>query len=295
MASMNHRLPSLSLYVLFCALSSYILHAQTSDGLPASRARDVLKAGAADPDPDTRREVAVVLSVIGTGDRATSLLETLAKDKDPLVREPAIISIGELKDPALAKLVVAALNDNVPEVAFAAARTLFQLKQAEGKRVLIEVVEKETKAKSGFAQAKLREVTRKMKRPKSAFLFVARQGVGFIPVPGLGEGFSALNSLVNDADFSARATALLVLAPDNSVEVRDLIEQAFNDEDWSMRAAAVQIASSRNERQWRTRLIPLFEDSNRRVRYRAAAMYLRLERSSSGTKAAPRGSKGSVK
>ena len=290
---MNRHLPFLGLYVLFCALSSHILlQAQTSDGPLASRARDVLKAGATNTDPDTRREVAVGLSVVSTGDRATTLLESLAKDKDALVREAAINSIGELKDAALAKFAVAALNDNVPEVAFAAARALFQLKQAEGKRVLIEVVEKETKAKSGFVQAKIRDMTRKMKRPKSAFLFVAKQGVGFIPVPGVGEGFSALTSLVNDTDFSARATALLVLAPDNSIEVRNLIEQAFNDDDWSMRAAAVQIASSRNERQWRTRLIPLFEDTNRRVRYRAAATYLRLERSSAGTKAAPRRGKG---
>ncbi len=43
-----------------------------------------------------------------------------------------------------------------------------------------------------------------------------------------------------------------------------------------MRAAAVQIAASRNQRAWRFRLAPLFEDSNRRVRYRAAAAFLRL-------------------
>jgi HEAT repeat protein len=43
-----------------------------------------------------------------------------------------------------------------------------------------------------------------------------------------------------------------------------------------MRAAATQIAASRNERAWRFRLVPLFEDTNRRVRYRAAAAFLRL-------------------
>jgi hypothetical protein len=43
-----------------------------------------------------------------------------------------------------------------------------------------------------------------------------------------------------------------------------------------MRAAAAKIASSRNDRAWRFRLAPLFEDSNRQVRYRAAAAFLRL-------------------
>jgi HEAT repeat protein len=257
---------------------SHLVDAQTSGSSRSARARAVLKAGASDSDPDIRREVAVALSVVSRGDDATSLLKDLAKDKDAIVREAAVVSIGELKDPKLITSARDALDDDVPEVAFAAARALFELKQPQGKEFLVDVVEKEAKAKSGFVRAKLRDVTRRMKRPKSAILFVARQGIGFVPVPGLGEGFSALSSLVSDADFSARATALLVLASDKSPQVGALIEQAFTDQDWSMRAAAVQIATSRNERQWSGRLIPLFDDTNRRVRYRAAASYLRLER-----------------
>src|SRR5439155_22904922 len=141
---------------------------------------------------------------------------------------------------------------------------------------LLEIAQREARAKTGFVRAKVRDVVRRMKRPKSAMLFVVKEGVGFIPVPGLGEGFSAMSSLVGDPDFSARATALLVLSSDRSPEVRREIELAFNDADWSMRAAATQIAASRNERTWRFRLVPLFEDTNRRVRYRAAAAFLRL-------------------
>ena len=259
---------------------------ESPDGSPAGRARALLTAGAADAEPDTRREVAVALSAIPGRDPVANLLETLAKDKDALVREAAVVSIGELKDPKLTKAAEDALEDNVPEVAFAAARTLFQLKQTDGRRALIEIVEKETKAKSGFVRAKLRDVSRRMTRPKSAFVFVTRQGIGFVPVPGVGAGFSALVSLVGDAEFSARATALLTLAPDNSAEVRNVIEDAFTDNDWSMRAAAIQIASSRNERRWRSRVIPLFEDTNRRVRYRSAVALLRLDGSPAGNRPA---------
>lgn len=267
------------LYVLSCVSPWQFLHGQTVDGSPSSRAREVLKAGAADSDPRTRRDVAVALSVVGRGDAVTELLPTLAKDKDALVREAAIVSIGELRDARLSQAAKDALEDDVPEVAFAAARTLFTLKQPEGEQLLVEVVQKEAKAKSGFVQLKFRDVMRRMKTPRSAIVFVARQGVGFIPVPGLGEGFSALSSLVGDSEFSARATALLVLSVDTSSNVTKLIEEAFNDDDWSMRAAAIQIAVTRNQRQWRPRLIPLFEDTSPRVRYRAAASYLRLERS----------------
>ncbi len=249
---------------------------QTQNSTPVRRARTVLEQGAADSDPDVRREVSVALGLPSRRDSTTNLLEKLAADKDHLVREAALVSIGDLRDPRLAKPAHDALEDEVPEVAFAAARTLFKLNQPAGKQLLIEIVQKEARGKTGFVRAKLRDAARHMSRPKSAMLFVAQQGVGFVPVPGLGEGFSAMGSLVGDPDFSARATALIVLSSDRSPEVRNQIEQAFNDSDWSMRAAATQIAASRNERSWRFRLVPLFEDTNRRVRYRAAAAFLRL-------------------
>lgn len=250
--------------------------AQTADSTPVRSARGVLERGAGDPDPDVRREVAVALGLASRRDPATDLLRKLAADKDSVVREAALVSIGELRDPRLAKPARDALQDNVPEVVFAAARTLFKLNQPEGKQVLLEIVEKEASAKSSFLRAKIRDAARRMKRPKSAMLFVVQQGIGFVPVPGLGEGLSAMTALLSDPDFSARATALVTLSSDKSAQVRSEIEQAFNDTDWSMRAAATQIAALRNERAWRFRLVPLFEDTSRRVRYRAAASFLRL-------------------
>jgi HEAT repeat protein len=236
----------------------------------------VLEQGAADGDPDTRREVAVALGLGARRDPSTNLLEKLSTDKDHVVREAALVSIGELRDRRFVKVAETALDDEVPEVAFAAARTLFRLNEPEGKKLLIDIVQREVPANSGFVRAKMRDVARRMKRPKSATLFIVQQGIGFAPVPGLGEGFSAMSSLVSDPDFSARATAMLVLSSDRSPEVRMEIDQAFNDSDWSMRAAATQIAASRNERAWRFRLVPLIEDTNRRVRFRAAASFLRL-------------------
>lgn len=269
---------------MLCLGARRVIDAADPAQTPAPRARALLKKGALEPDPNTRREVAVALSLIATRDPAAGLLETLVQDKDFLVREAALVSVGELRDQAAIKSVQEALQDDVPEVAFAAARTLFKLKDPEGKQFLIEIIEKDTTAKSDFVHAKLRDVMRRMKRPKSAILFLTQQGIGYVPVPGLGEGFSALNSLLGDAETSARATTLLLLASDHSPEVRSLIEDAFNDSDWSMRAAATQIAAMRGERSWRQRLIPLFEDTNSRVRYKAAASFLRL---SSSTNAPP--------
>jgi len=281
---MSHRTRHICLLAVLCLSAGRLVHAEDSAQTPAARARALLNKGASEGDPNTRRQVAVALSLIATRDPAAGLLLTFIQDKDFLVREAALVSVGELRDQGAIQSVEQALQDDVPEVAFAAARTLFKLKQPEGKQFLIEIVEKDTPAKSDFLHAKLRDVMRRMKTPKSAILFLTKQGIGYVPVPGLGEGFSAMYSLLGDAEVSARATTLLLLASDKSPEVRLLIEDAFNDSDWSMRSAAIQIAALRNERSWRQRLIPLFEDTNSRVRYKAAASFLRL---SSFTNAPP--------
>jgi HEAT repeat protein len=259
------------LAVLAPALQSQAVNAASID-----RARSVLKEGAAERDPESRREVAVALSLISTRDSSASLLERLAQDKEHLTREAALISIGERGDRRRLKLGESAFSDEVPEVLFAAARPQMKMKHREGRRILIAILEKETPAESSFFRGRLRDLARRVKTPKSALLFGVQQGAGLVPVPGFGEGLSALTSMLGDADFSARATSLFLLAPENSTEIRKHIEEAFQDEDWSVRAAAVQVAASRHETRWRSRLIPLIDDTNRKVRYRAAAVLVRL-------------------
>jgi HEAT repeat protein len=109
-------------------------------------------------------------------------------------------------------------------------------------------------------------------------MFAVQQGAGFIPVPGLGAGLSAMNSMLLDADFSARAYALTLLATDRKQnQTTSLLTEALKDEDWSVRAAAVQAIASGSRLSMRQELPPLFSDRNRKVRYRAAAAYLRLQ------------------
>jgi HEAT repeat protein len=238
----------------------------------------VLKAGAADRDPDTRRQVALALSLGRSSADVTPMVGALVKDSDSLVRQAALDTVGELGDQKLAPAAEMALNDDVAEVVFAAARALYRLHNSAGKSTLIAVVEKEQKAGSNPLRIKLRNLIRRMKTPRSAVFLAVEQGAGFIPVPGMGEGISAMSALLNDENFSPRATALLLLASDRSAEVRALIEQAFTDEDWSMRAAAVQLTARPQNALWLPRLLPALDDTNKKVRFRAAAVYLRVNR-----------------
>jgi len=87
-----------------------------------------------------------------------------------------------------------------------------------------------------------------------------------------------MSAMLNDEGFSSRATALLLLSADPSPDVRMAIDQAFLDDDWSMRATAVQLTVRPQNALWRNRLVPLIDDTSKKVRFRAAAVYLRVTR-----------------
>ena len=133
--------------------AAVICSAQTSQGnddFLAGWARNVLTQGSSDKDPETRREVAVAFSLNSSRDASFPVLVSLVKDRDYLCRAAAITSISEMSDPELAKLVLPALEDDVPEVMFAAAKALYRLGNSDGKQALISILEKEEKAESGF-------------------------------------------------------------------------------------------------------------------------------------------------
>ena len=110
----------------------------------------------------------------------------------------------------------------------------------------------------------------------SAVLFIVGEGVGYVPVPGAGEGFSAISDLLKDPGLSDRASAMLILARDRKGAAGDLLRRALEDSDWSVRASAAQFIAHTAQTRLRDALTPLFEDKNSKVRFRAAGAYLHL-------------------
>ena len=249
--------------------------------------RDILNKALKDKNPDTRKQAAVALSLAGSVEPYPTELEALLDDKDIEVRLAAIASMSDLKNSRTIPALHRALNDEVPEVSFAAARLLWALQDPEGKKALLAILSGETKASSGYFAKQKREALRMMHTPKTMFLFAVKTGAGFAPVPGLGEGISSMQALLSDPSVSGRATAALLLEKEQDPQTLAALKEALGDKDWSVRASAVHALVLRDQPDFEADIAPLLDDKSEPVRLRAAAGYLRLEMVKNKRQAAP--------
>lgn len=247
-------------------------------GMAATEAQcnDILQQALADKNPDTRKQAVAALSLAAVREPMLTVLKGALQDADVEVRIAAVDSLAEVKLEDARAALRQALEDEVPEVSFAAAKALWRLGDPAGERALLAVLQKESKSSSNFFTKQKRDALRMLHTPRVLVLYAARQGVGFVPVPGLGEGITSMQALLTDPGVSGRATAALLLGKDKSSATLDALKDALYDKDWSVRAAAVHSIALRNDPALEKDLEPLLDDSKQAVRLRAAAGYLRL-------------------
>ena len=241
------------------------------------RARGFIDDSLKDKNPDNRKHAVQALGLVSPVEPYLSQLEAMLDDKDVEVRLATITSLMDLKNERTVSALRKALDSDVPEVSFAAAKALWTLNDPVGHEALIAVLSGETKTSSGFITRQKRDALRMLHTPKTLFLFAVREGANFAPVPGLGAGVSSLQGILSDQSVSGRAATALLLSTDKDPEVLSALEDALTDKDWSVRAAAVHAIALRNDPALAKDLLPLFEDKKEAVRVRAAAGYLRLE------------------
>src|SRR5579883_805209 len=241
------------------------------------RARSFLENSLQDKNPDTRKHAVEALSLVSAREPYLSELEAMLDDKDVEVRLATITSLVDLKSERTVPALRKALDSDVPEVSFAAAKALWTLDQPVGREALISVLSGDAKTSSGFITKEKRQALRMLHTPKTMFLFAMQQGANFAPIPGLGAGVSSLQGILSDASVSGRAATALLLGTDPDPDVLQALQDALDDKDWSVRAAAVHAIALRNDPALEPELVPLLEDKQEAVRVRAAAGYLRLE------------------
>jgi len=247
---------------------------------PASlhdRATTLLNDALADKNPDTRKEAVEALSLVTLREPYLGQVKLMLDDKDVDVRLAAITSLVDLKNKDTAAALRKSLDDEVPEVSFAAAKALFALNDPAGRDDLVAVLSGETKTASGFLTKQKRDALRMLHTPKTLFTFAVMQGIRMAPVPGVGEGVSSLQGILSDPSVSGRAATALMLSHDRSPEVLTALRDALTDKDASVRAAAVHALALRDNPALTPELAPLVDDKKEAVRLRAAAACLRLE------------------
>jgi len=267
--------------IFWVALTVAAANAQVNKAAPPAspdekRASQILTEGLSSKNPDVRKQAVASMGLIGPREPYLSQLTNALSDKDIYVRLAAVSSIVDLKSKQTGDILEKSFTDDAPEVSFAAAKALYTLGDPRGRTALMEILEGEAKTKSNFRTVKKRDTLRLFHTPKGMLIFAIKQGVGFAPVPGLGEGVSSLQDILSDAGVSGRATAALMLANDRSADVLNALKEALMDREGSVRAAAVHALALRNDRS----LLPLmkdqFDDPKEGVRFRAAAAYLRV-------------------
>jgi HEAT repeat protein len=230
-----------------------------------------------DKNPDTRVQAVQSMGLIGVKEPYISTLAGMLDDKDVEVRVATVSSLVDLKNKGTVPALKKALNDEVPEVSFAAAKALWTLKDPEGEDALLSVLSGESKAASGFIDKKKRDALRLLHTPRPLMFFALRTGAAFAPVPGLGTGISSLQGILFDPAISGKAATALLLASDKDPRVLPALIDGLQDKDPSVRAASCHAIALRNDRKLEPDLIPMLDDKKPAVRLRAAAGYLRLE------------------
>jgi len=237
---------------------------------------DILKRSLASKNPDTRKQAVVALSLANEKSALLPLLVGMADDKDVQVRLAVVASLGEVKTSVTTEVLHKLLKDTVPEVSFAAAKALWNLRDPAGKQALLSVVQGESKTVSPYLTAEMRQAMRMMHTPTTTLLFAVREGMGFVPVPGLGQGFASMQAILADPSTSGRATAVLLLGKDKDPALLSALKDALHDSNWTVRAAAVHSLALRDDPSLKKNLVPLLEDDKEGVRLRTAAAFLRL-------------------
>lgn len=241
------------------------------------RARDVIRESADSRDWTERVSAIEAASLIGPNELLRKRLEAFLRDGNIEVRIAALKSLGDLKSsestPAIKKVLK---TDETPEVRFAAAKVLYLLHDPAGTVWLTGVYDGKEKTTSSALKSQYRKFFGNFHSFESASAFIVTSGIGYVPVPGVGEGFTAITGLLADPDLSPRAAALMLLSRDKGTELDALLRQGLKDDDWSVRAAAAQMIAFTGRSTLSQDLVPLFSDKKDKVRLRAAGAYLHL-------------------
>lgn len=223
---------------------------------------------------DIRIQGLAALGIIGSSPRAANLIIDAMKDPDLDVRTAAILAAGQSKSRAYIPHLRTLLDDKEPQVAVAAASTLWKMGDHSGEDILAAVADGERKASAGLIDSTRHTVTTDLHNPSTIARIGALQGASMLLGP-FGFGITAYEYIHKNGGESARPLAIELLSQEKTKPIHDELINALADKDVGVRAAAAKALGDYHDKSTSAAIANLFYDPKSPVRLTAAAAYLR--------------------
>lgn len=245
---------------------------------PDKTAWDVLRTGLTEKNPERRRQAVTAIGSIGLDNDAIQLVESALRDSDSLVRQTAAAELGQMKARQSIPALKTALDDEWPEVAFAAAKALWDMGDKSGLDLIEDVLTGQQKSNEGGVKGALRDAKRKLRDPKAVTVMGLKEASGILLGP-FNIGIIAAEQVFKDGATGGRILATIMLAQNCDAESVRLLEwSTINDKSWAVKAASAKALGQCSNRDAIPTLEQNLSDSNEAVKCMAAGAIIRLSR-----------------
>jgi HEAT repeat protein len=252
---------------------------------PDKTAWDVLKLGLTDKNPEKRRQAVTATGSIGLMPEAIQQVEQALHDKDPVVRQTAAAELADMKSLQSIPALKTEIDDSAGEVAFAAAKALWDLGDLSGRELIEDVLTGEQKSSEGLVSGAVRDAKRKMHDPKALTVMGLKEASGALLGP-FNLGVVAAEQAFKDGSAGGRSLAATLLAKKCDPQTRQLLEWAYtNDKNWAVKAASAKGLGQCGNADSIPKLEQGLSDAHEAVKDMSAAAIIRLNLQA-GTKAA---------
>ena len=249
-------------------------------GQPNVTAWDILSQGANDKNPERRKQAIVAIGSVGLAPEAVKMVEsTLLIDEDPVVRQTAAATLGQMKAKQSIPALQKALDDASGEVAFQAAKTLWDMGDRSCRSTLQEILTGERKDTAGFVDGAMRDAKAKLHSPKALAKIGIKEASGALLGP-FSLGVNAAQEMMKDTGATGRAFAATLLGQDCDERGLQLLEFSLKaDKNAAVKAAAARGIGQCGNKDSIVKLEEHLSDGRDSVKFMAAAAIVKLSMS----------------
>lgn len=241
---------------------------------------DMLNTAQANTTPkaeQVRIDAITALGTLGDFPRAVGWLSNAQKDPNRYVRLAAITAMGSSKHSVFIPNLKRALDDEAPEVSFAAAVGLWKMNDRSGERILEAVAGGDRKANRGLVSSEKHEANQDLHSRSKLEEIGLEQGAYALLGP-FGLGLSAMRTMNGKNGIHPKVVAATLLEENPSPAAMKIFIDAMDDPDPLLRATAAKGLGDYHTKEVMDTLSDGFYDIKPAVRLMAAAAYLRAAR-----------------